>query len=605
MSAAQTQTGGAFAGSPYLHELALRTAAPAPQPIPLATLEAYATNALGPAAQMDAGKAVLSALSYYAKLPEIYGAHFPAETINPKPSQGKPDLSAKFVDALPDQPVLLAVLDEGLPFLHQRTIGPKGASRMVSAWQQEAKPQNLSACRPPIGRCIDNAEIQRLIDGGQHEDTAYRSCAAIDYNLPTSQRLSQPETHGAAVLGLAAGKKDDTHLLMGVSFPPAAVKDSSGTMLPFFVLLAICHCVEQTQRLAEYLRGSDPKRFKDIAIPLVINLSYGILAGPKDGSGTLESVMEHLSHLSPNDIPGIAEVQFVLPMGNGRQSQTAAHLDGAETNAVTLRLIPDDKTPSFVELWRAADPDGGSAAGAFLTVVPPGTTTPVTIPSIPYDQYQTVTFGCGTKVRVYSEQRKQDGIKRDLLLLAFPPTLGPTPSSLARSGDWQLQCAPGGTRPVDVFVQRDEGLFGLDSGGRQSRLVDTFYRRFDSTGNWIMEDTTLSANCPVKRTGTVSAFANAASVTRVGGIVERTGKVAPYSARAFPQQGRPQDGDWLRPSDASPNQPGIPVDGTLSGTKSRLSGTSVASPQMAVELCRTLGGTMLVASTAGVPPNQT
>ncbi len=589
MTAAQDKKGRAFTGSPYLHELNLRLKADAPTPIPLANLTAFVKRALGPAAGSALGKSMLDALSYYKQLAEIYGGLFPDATIASLPEGETPDpsLPSTFVEQLPDKPVVLSVLDEGLPFLHQKTVN-EGLSRFASIWMQDARPGPGDTAHLPIGRGLDHAEIQNLLDQQMHEITAYRACGAIDHTLPTQQRLLQRSTHGSAVLGLAVGKVSDKHLLMGVNFPPAAVKDTSGTLLPFFVLLGICYCLEQTQRLARQLEAAAPDRFCDVEIPLVFNLSYGVLAGPKDGSGILEAVMEKLSNISPGDLPGIKAIRFVLPMGNGRQSQTAGRLEG-DLSSVTLRLVPDDKTPSFVEIWTdASDTADTKTCPELMTVTSPHTNEDVIVPSIRFGTYEVLSFECGTQVRVYADQRLHDGKRRNLLLLAFPPTVGLPPAELARAGDWSLNTISEVPQPIDVFVQRDEGLFGLDSGGRQSRLSHRKYRRFSAEGRWIMEDDP-SLRCPVTRRGTVTAFANGTSIVRVGAELERSGDLSSYSAKAFPQGARPPDGDQVRAVDESYNNPGMRVDGTTTGSIARLSGTSFAAPMVAADISRSYG----------------
>lgn len=586
MIATPDQQDRAFAGSPYLHELGLRLPATSPTSIPLATLEAFVKKCLGPAAQSSAGTTVLAALSYYAKQAELYGALFPDATISLVPQAPPADVSLPkaFVDQLPDKPVVLSVLDEGMPFLHKETVASSGQSRCLAVWLQDARARSGQTGQPPFGRYIDQTEIQAVLDADLHEEDGYRRLSAIDQLMPTPQRLMQQATHGSAVLGLAAGKADDKHLLMGVNFPPTAVQDTSGTLLPFFILLGICFSLEQTQRLAKQLKLASPSRFADVSIPVVVNLSYGVLAGPKNGSGILENVMEHLSDIAPKSIPGIKKIKFVLPMGNGRQSQTASRLAG-QNRSLTLRLIPEDKTPSFVEVWTDGDASETHSKADFITLTSPHTNEDLVVPQIKFGTYDVLDFECGTKVRVYADQRQVGTTTRDLLLIAFPPTAGFDCGQLARPGDWLINDISNSPNSVDVFVQRDEALEGLDSGGRQSRFIDDSYRRYTVDGFWVMDD--LDApNCPVKRQGTVSAFANAKKITRVGSNIERNGKLSAYSAMAFPNDKRPQDGDKRKPVDQSYNIVGMGVAGTRTGARQRLSGTSLAAPMVAADICR-------------------
>jgi len=586
MIATPGQQDRAFTGSPYLHELGLRLPATNPTSIPLATLEAFVKDCLGPAAQSDAGATVLAALSYYAKQAELYGALFPDATICATPQSPPEDISlpAAFVGQLSDQPVVLSVLDEGLPFLHKQTVAASGQSRCLAVWLQDARARSGQTGQPPFGRYVHQTEIQTLLDADLHEEDGYRRIGAIDQLMPTPQRLLRQATHGSAVLGLAAGTAEDKHLLMGVNFPPTAVQDTSGTLLPFFILLGICFSLQQSQRLAKQLKLAAPARFADVSIPVVINLSYGVLAGPKNGSGILENVMEQLSGMVPKSIPGITTIKFVLPMGNGRQSQTASRLAG-QTRSLTLRLIPDDKTPSFVEVWADGDASETHSKADFMTLTSPHTNKDLLVPRIQFGTYEVLEFECGTKVRVYADQRQVGTKTRDLLLIAFPPTAGLERAQLARPGDWLINDISSAPSSVDVFVQRDEALEGLDSGGRQSRFIDESYRRYTVDGFWAMDDLE-TPNCPVKRQGTVSAFANAKKITRVGSNIEQTGELSVYSAMAFPDGKRSQDGDKRKPVDQSYNTSGLEVAGTRTCARQRLSGTSLAAPMVAADMCR-------------------
>lgn len=577
----------AFTGSPYLHELGLRLPATNPTSIPRATLEAFVKRCLGPAAQSNAGTTVMSALSYYAKQADLYGALFPDATIctTPPAPPANVSLSTSFVKQLPDKPVVLSVLDEGIPFLHKQTVATSGQSRCLAVWLQDARAQPKQTDQPlPFGRYVNQTEIQTLLRTGLHEEEGYRRIGAIDHLMPTPQRLLRQATHGSAVLGLAAGTAEDKHLLIGVNFPPTAVQDTSGTLLPFFILLGICFSLEQTQRLAKQLKLASPTRFADVSIPIVINLSYGVLAGPKNGSGILENVMEQLAAMTSKSIPEIKTIKFVLPMGNGRQSQTASRLAG-QSRSLTLRLIPDDKTPSFVEVWTDGDASQTHSKADFITLTSPHTNKDLLVPQIRFGTYEVLEFECGTRVRVYADQRQVGTVTRDLLLIAFPPTAGLDCAQLARPGDWLINDISSASSSVDVFVQRDEALEGLDSGGQQSRFIDDGYRRYTVDGFWAMDDLE-TPNCPVKRQGTVSAFANAQKITRVGSNIERTGELSVYSAMAFPNKKRPQDGDKRKPVDQSHNTSGLEVAGTRTCARQRLSGTSLAAPMVAVDICR-------------------
>jgi len=207
---------------------------------------------------------------------------------------------------------------------------------------------------------------------------------------------------------------------------------------------------------------------------------------------------------------------------------------------------------------------------------------------IRFGTYEVLVFECGTKIRVYAEQRRLRKTTRELLLIVFPPTAGFDCDKLARPGDWLINHIHKDPASVNLFVQRDESLDGLASGGRQSRFIDDRYRRYTVDGMWEKDDAS-NPDCPIKREGTVSAYANAKSITRVGSNFARSGKLAFYSAMAFSSGREPLDGDQRRSVDQSLNIGGMSVTGTRTGSVQRLSGTSLASPMVAAEICQKLG----------------
>ncbi len=573
-----------FSGSPYLHNIDLDLAGGTPPArLKRAELERFIKTAFPGAGAESAKEATLDALDYYAKLAEFYGALFAKDTIAVGADPCGPPLSAKDIAGLPDAPVVLSVLDEGIPFLHHCTRSAKGRSRVVSLWMQNARGTTQAV---PFGKNIGHDTIQTLLDSKVDEEICYRRAGAIDPSLMTPQRLSEYSTHGAAVLGIAAGDKEDNHLLMGVNFPPAAVKDTSGSLLPFFVLLGICHCLERTQALSQQLAKAAPKRFANVTIPLVFNLSYGVLAGPKDGSGILENVMEQLSQLAPGCLPGIGKISFVVPMGNGKQTQTSALLSKGAKSAVQLRLPPEDRTPSYVELWQCGTSASKPQTQSFtLKLTPPQGKTACEIPLAPFETQTTYTFDCGAHLRIYTSLREHNGVYREMVMLAFPPTWARARKNYSRPGDWKIELVSATQSQVQIYVQRDESLFGLESGGRQSRLHHKDYVRLGPDGRLLNEDPPQQSS-PITRMRTVSAFANAPSVKRVGGTVKKFGQHAYYSALGDAAQSRPIDGDHKEFSDDSRNTAGVIVRGVRSGCYERLSGTSLAAPKVALGIAR-------------------
>ena len=130
-------------------------------------------------------------------------------------------------------------------------------------------------------------------------------------------------SHGASVMTLAADGLDTQHPLISVGFPAPVVKDTSGALLPFFILCGVAHIVARTRRLAAQIDAH--AETCALALPVVINISYGVLSGPKDGSDPLSRAIDALCAPDRPALPGLGPVHVAWPLGNGRQVWSRRH----------------------------------------------------------------------------------------------------------------------------------------------------------------------------------------------------------------------------------------------------------------------------------------
>ncbi len=103
----------------------------------------------------------------------------------------------------------------------------------------------------------------------------------------------------------------------------------------------------------------------------MINLSYGTIAGPHDGTAPLEIAIEE--HIARAAAQGVT-LRVVLPAGNSYLSRCHAEtrLRGSGSRAtLRWRVQPDDQTPSFVEIWMPPRPAGAARQRLELTVTAP------------------------------------------------------------------------------------------------------------------------------------------------------------------------------------------------------------------------------------------
>jgi hypothetical protein len=588
--------------SPYLHFIAgLRRQAVAPVSVNPGTLLAGAAQAAPPPPNVDglvnaafgAGPdtpqfadlraRTLAALSYFglvgvASPRALFGAHRPPGV---RQGDGRLFLSAETKANLPDNPCVMAILDDSIPY-----VDPVITSRIASLWVQNCKTRLGNPDYLPFGCEISGKVMQRIKDstvatsGFTGNDAIYEAMSRPEFGAPARLRSLERFSHGAAVLGefladaTASGKQN---FLVGVSLPPEVVRDTSGALLPYFAICGLLHVIAVTRRLGAALApvGAAPPD-----LPIVVNFSFGVLAGAKDGRGPFEYLLNALG--DPNlRIPGVGPLHIVVPMGNGRQSQSFATLgkEGAPAE-LGLKLLPDDRTPSFVEVWQDEDGDDPFRIALCppygtgyqeITGVPNGP--PVPLEGCPDALAYTETIG-----------------GRGRIVLAFPPT-APEGLGAARCppGTWKFRL-PADSAPVTLAVQRDDSLDGLGSGGRQARFVHPAYSLTGPNGRPHEVDPSELPACPVTRAGTVNALAAGPNLWRVGGrfatqpIHRGAGTTVPYS-------GLMRDGgtgDLTEVSDQSPVRLGERVRSQAGGAMTRASGTSIAAPRIAVKIAKAI-----------------
>ncbi|KND61204.1 hypothetical protein BVER_03090 [Candidatus Burkholderia verschuerenii] len=393
-----------------------------------------------------------------------------------KPAQ--PDMTP--VASNPDfKSKVVTVCDDGIAFLHARFHADIAMikTRVRCFWNQDDDPATPAAGLG-YGREFLEADMDNLMTtargvGGFDENAAYR---AADYTAVASYW-----THGTSMLDLAAGldrvfpppaPSPQPHLpsvdaLIGVQFrlPGRTIRDTSGLWLDVQALDALRYVIERERGIA----GPNCETF--------INLSYGYIAGPHDGSSLLEAAMDELVALKACDI--------FLPARNSNLDRChgVRIVDPKQQETLRWRVIPDRHTPSFVEIWLATEPDSD-----------PNKTTPepeidVSIelpdktqsPPIPPGSVAVLRRDGDVLCTVVHLGRGARG-NQPMILVALAPTVvrGGTRRS-APSGDWIIWLTNGGERRVEAqaWVQRNETPAELPPHGRQSRFDDDLYPLFN------------------------------------------------------------------------------------------------------------------------------
>lgn len=525
---------------------------------------------------------VMDALNYYS-------AAFAAEpnllkqAVRGIPSSAT-DLSQVTAQSGTRPKAVLGIIDENVP-LDSRVYG----DQLASIWVQQGAPVGTQNQWLPFGyqfHGTDLSETQKEAEKQGMNPT--RVAGDLAYGAKGLERrklrLFERFAHGAAVLGKAMEYVDDRTPLAMVGLPSLAVRDTSGRLLPYFIVTGLLYLMAVTRQMSQSLQDGGCG-FGD-GLPVVVNLSFGILAGPKDGTGRLEEVFDAICDPHLN-VPDLGPVHLVVPMGNARQAQCRAVVPSAsETQELGLLLQPDDKTPTYVEIRTTGD------AQANIELVRPGCGTGAMLPT--YTGQDVVSLSDSSGVTVYHEvETTADGQTRHLRILAFAPTANPhLGGPEAPAGTWRLR-VQSGSPEVTMGVQRDDSLVGLGSGGRQARFSHPTYQVYGDDERIILDD--LDETCPIKRRGTANAYASATHVWRVGGVYQEVspddpdGSIVPYSGFAASDPGdRPIAGDLLAPCETRKARFGTLANSMGGSFKLRTNGTSLASPIVAACLARGL-----------------
>lgn len=492
---------------------------------------------------------------------------------------------------------VLGVIDGGLAVANTAFRAAGGRTRVKHFWRQENAyggpwPGSPDHHRVPLdparagptppdmgyghalsGRAIDDAIARFTRNGLLDEDALYRRLQLWD--------LARSVSHGTHVCGLVTAPGGLLHPdlndfashcpIIAVQLDWANVRDTSGGALNVSVMDALHFIVSHC---------SDDAR-------IVVNVSWGNLAGPHDGSSVLEAAMTELVERLGG------RLQITVPAGNAYQSRTHANaaLAPGESLELSWRVQPDDRTQSFLEIWlpeRAQD--------VRITVAPPDRPA------------QAITLAAGESgmwverpdVPVWSliyPRTTALGTHGTCALLALEPTFSRHPRrALAPFGAWKITLVNRGNAPVvfDAYVERDDIALGMNTGARQSYFED---RHYDTQGNldgWVDRPGNPT---PIRRSGSFNSLATGPGTVSVGGTrAADTGpqplaRFARYSPRKpDPDAARPQRRgvkkvpDTLAPSDDNPALWGLRSTGSLSGSTARLVGTSAAAPQEARRL---------------------
>ena len=486
--------------------------------------------------------------------------------------------------------VIIGIIDDGIAFGHQRFWRDQLQTRVRYVWLQDSTP---STARPLVGLALNGIELTRAdIDtllgesasaGSVDEDLFYQRAGAVDFGRQTHKSVAQRISHGAHVMDVAAGydyrSLDDQPFLdarpiICVQLPTEVTADTSGGTLESYLLDAIDYILIRADDVACEL-GTGP-------LPVVINFSYGHYSDPHDGTSLLEAAIDQRirERVEACDAP----LRVVLPSGNAHLSRTHARLSFqavGQTRSLEWRVLPDDKSPSFMEIWL---PRGAPASRIEVSVTAPtGETT--TLLGEDTSRSERLPPGAPANQEIcLVDYRYEPVADRGMYLITLQPTerLQPTREPVAPSGVWRVHLtnlAFGPNDDIRAWVRRDDTPLGFPIHGRQSYFDHECYERYDESGRPIEED--VPADCEIARGGTISGLATGQETIVIGGYYRQELRPVEYSAGGPTNDAPTRVGpDATAVSDDSVVHRGILAAGTRSGSVVALDGTSISAPQI-------------------------
>lgn len=505
--------------------------------------------------------------------PVIDGLQFHENGAKRSPTLFPPNL-------LTDESVAIGVIDDGIAFAHERFRSSHDVSRVQAIWLQEQEQPRTRDRGVAFGQRLTNDRINDLIKTSNSEGEIYRRVGLTDFGRNEYNPLASRASHGTHVLDLASGFSGEHGIrpILAVQLPSVATIDTSGVTMGSYVLQGVRAIMLWADKLGD----------KKTPAQLVINFSYGLLAGPKDGTQYLERALADLVHYRNKYIK---HTRLVMPSGNSYRARAAAkmQLEPHADQNVDWMVSPDDQTANFIEIW--LDGKAGSYSPVEVTLTPPQRSVGHAIRPKTGVMYALMA-GDRPIAGLYYHVFENGETTRERIMLAVNPTVrNEQRRDLAPSGRWNISIGNREKQAITthIYVQRDDTPFGYPRSGRQSRLDHKdAYARDNDTGDYREP----AEGCPITHEETLSSIATCSPIppdrTIVVGGAEASEHYPPADYTASGPTVLRKGPDCSAIAEDGRAHRGVLAAGTLSGTVVAMNGTSVAAPQIAREVANGL-----------------
>ncbi|MCT4609458.1 MAG: S8 family serine peptidase [Pelagimonas sp.] len=511
------------------------------------------------------------------------------------PRQTAPDTGRKVV--------VTAIIDHGIPFLHERFRTAEGKTRLASYWSQAGVPNapGPSYLDVVLGQTLEGDEIDSMLteieqNGRLSESDIYTSQSfqsALQDPIRAGRRgeaaRARSITHGAQMLDIAAGDapgsaRDADHLVLAVDLPPHLVARTNGFLHEPYVKSALNWIEYQVTFNSRIDPGAS----------VVVNYSFNDHCGRRDGQDILDADFQlRLERGAREQSFHHAIAAICVPAGNSYIDDAHCRMaaqDLAGGQSLDLWVPPASRTPVFVQIW--LDRPVQSLPFA-LEISPPGGS-PLTALRLQTDDVFDLTHEAQPEAPVVARVSAQvhtpayplpqsvgPATARSCVTLALMPTQADTgKAALAPAGRWRVRFSQKADDPpasLDIWIERNDSIAGTPPLGRQAYFARNDHQVVDPDTGRPMEE--IDTGNPISRRGTVGALANAADVIVAGAY---RGTRAPSRLPAYSSAGPGHSAEGGTPfasfpAEASDAHQGRLTGGTLSGSTAQGGGTSAAA----------------------------
>jgi hypothetical protein len=484
------------------------------------------------------------------------------------------------------------IIDTDFALFHEN-LRPKADAQpsVLAYWDQSTPESNLpkqywtrlpnganygiETSSPQLRLAMDT--IKGQLPRYQHSGADFETACYKEIKLPLAPML--PRAHGTSVWHICCGPNPFSLQRLGmktggnnvypavlVQLPKASVIDTSGGSLARYALDGLRYV---------YLKARGYAGTSELN--LVTNISFGSIGGPHDGTTILERAIDEICRpiypprltdstltalsLDPTEITEqMTSHKVVLAGGNTSKKDIHASANllprvGSAKNAVrfSIEVRSNNDRETYVEFWLKPSESLG-----VITVV-------VTDPDEKRTRFQItqstqfVAIGkAGALVWARHPCLTEPSSKKSLLLMALTPTQ--SEGRRAKAGIWQVSLMASEAVEVHAWIERNDGP--VNTGRKQmARFVHV-----DNSNSTINDSINLSH------------IANGAYTIAAGACLYYRPEMSPYSASEARWSAQVTKHLTYAAADISHWQRGVTVPGTLSGTWTQMSGTSVAAP---------------------------